>query len=140
MIAIHVGTFCWNFSHSQYYHCSLSGNEWLHWGFPPCGAKRHMDLMCTSRVSVQVKGTKQWRLHPLLEGTGLGNWTEVSSIPDLHLYNLYILVTWRLVTVWLLYLSVLGSSSIGGHPTAWRCSSLVPGLGARNEDSDWSIY
>ena len=30
------------------------GNEWVHWGYPPCGARRHMDLMCTSRISVQV--------------------------------------------------------------------------------------
>ena len=30
------------------------GNEWIHWGYPPCGARRHMDLMCTSRISVQV--------------------------------------------------------------------------------------
>ena len=41
-----------------------------------------MDLMLTSRVSVQVKGTKQWRLYPLLdheelEKTQLTNWTEV---------------------------------------------------------------
>ena len=33
---------------------AAGGNEWLHWGWAPCGAKRHMDLMCTSRISVQV--------------------------------------------------------------------------------------
>lgn len=33
---------------------AAGGNEWLHWGWSPCGAKRHMDLTCTSRMSVQV--------------------------------------------------------------------------------------
>ena len=54
----------------------LPGNEWLHWGHPPCGAKRHMDLMCTSRVSVQVAGRKRWWLYPVTEEAE-GNWTEV---------------------------------------------------------------
>ena len=55
----------------------LPGNEWLHWGHPPCGAKRHMDLMCTSRISVQVVGRKTWWLYPVTEA--VGNWTEVCA-------------------------------------------------------------
>ena len=59
-----------------------TGNEWIHWGHPPCGAKSHMDLMLTSRVSVQVKGSKHWRLYPLLDQQELqrerlSNWTKV---------------------------------------------------------------
>lgn len=46
-----------------------------------------MDLMCTSRVSVQVTGEKMWRLYPLIgtekeeEGVKeMGNWTEVDAV------------------------------------------------------------
>ena len=50
-----------------------------------------MDLMCTSRISVQVTGKKMWRLYPLIgtekeeeeeeEGVkGMGNWTEVDAM------------------------------------------------------------
>jgi len=35
-----------------------------------------MDLMCTSRVSVQVVGKKRWWLYPVTEEAE-GNWTEV---------------------------------------------------------------
>lgn len=61
------------------------GNEWVHWGNPPCGAKRHMDLMQTSRVSVQVHGSKHWRFYPLLteeelQDMSLSNWTKVSEV------------------------------------------------------------
>ena len=56
----------------------LPGNEWLHWGHPPCGAKRHMDLMCTSRISVQVVGRKTWWLYPVTE-EAVGDWTEVRA-------------------------------------------------------------
>ena len=74
-----------------------AGNEWLHWGYPPCGAQRHMDLMCTSRLSVQVKGTKKWRLYPLLsreelEQRGLGNWTEVHTHQVVEICNIYMYV------------------------------------------------
>jgi len=42
-----------------------------------------MDLMTTSRISVQVKGQKHWRLYPIvtkdeLQDMELMNWTEVS--------------------------------------------------------------
>ena len=49
--------------HLSYWYC-CPGNEWIHWGYPPCGAKRHVDLTCTSRVSVQLTGSKRWRLYP----------------------------------------------------------------------------
>ena len=39
---------------SENWVAAAGGNEWLHWGWSPCGAKRHMDLTCTSRISVQV--------------------------------------------------------------------------------------
>ena len=54
-----------------------------------------MDLMCTSRISVQVAGRKTWRLYPLVgteeegegeeeeeeeEVKGMGNWTEVDAV------------------------------------------------------------
>jgi hypothetical protein len=52
----------------------LRGNEWVHWGHPPCGAKRHMDLTCTARVSVQVRGRKRWRLYPLTTSPA---WSQV---------------------------------------------------------------
>ena len=74
-------------------HDDFLGNEWIHWGHPPCGAKRHMDLMRTSRVSVQVKGSKHWRLYPLLNEQqlnrlSLSNWSMVqfqimATIPKL---------------------------------------------------------
>ena len=35
-----------------------------------------MDLMCTSRVSVQVAGRKRWWLYPVTDEAE-GNWTEV---------------------------------------------------------------
>ena len=54
------------------------GNEWLHWGFPPCGAKRHMDIMCTSRLSVQVMGEKLWRLYPVTMATSTRHWNWTS--------------------------------------------------------------
>ena len=59
-----------------------AGNEWVHWGYPPCGAKKHMDLMQTSRVSVQIKGSKHWRLYSLMDSQELtklelANWTKV---------------------------------------------------------------
>ena len=61
------------------------GNEWVHWGYPPCGAKRHMDLMSTSRVSVQIRGTKHWRFYPILSENelshlSLSNWTKVRYV------------------------------------------------------------
>ena len=62
-------------------HCSLLiGNEWIHWGHPPCGAKRHMDLTCTSRVSVQIAGSKEWRLYPIVTGGESNFWKEVLVI------------------------------------------------------------
>ncbi|XP_065900488.1 uncharacterized protein [Dysidea avara] len=67
------------------------GNEWIHWGYPPCGARRHMDLMCTSRISVQVKGAKKWRLYPIVAGTDLdlhlSNWSEVLKPAEVTLWN-----------------------------------------------------
>eukprot|EP00731_Ephydatia_muelleri_P021588 Em0014g179a len=56
----------------------ITGNEWLHWGFPPCGAKRHMDIMCTSRLSVQVMGEKLWRLYPVTMATSTRHWNWTS--------------------------------------------------------------
>ena len=44
----------------------LRGNEWLHWGWSPSGARRHVDLMCSSRMSVQVRGQKRWKFYPLV--------------------------------------------------------------------------
>lgn len=60
----------------------VTGNEWLHWGFPPCGAKRHMDITCTSRLSVQVTGEKLWRLYPVTMATSTRyrNWTNEYTI------------------------------------------------------------
>lgn len=61
------------------FYVAFPGNEWLHWGFPPCGAKRHMDIMCTSRLSIQVTGEKLWRLYPVTTATSTRylNWTSV---------------------------------------------------------------
>ncbi|KAL5475073.1 hypothetical protein EMCRGX_G027127, partial [Ephydatia muelleri] len=62
----------------------ITGNEWLHWGFPPCGAKRHMDIMCTSRLSVQVMGEKLWRLYPVTMATSTRHWNWTSLLQPLQ--------------------------------------------------------
>lgn len=135
-----------------------TGNEWLHWGHPPCGAKRHMDLMCTSRISVQVTGKKMWRLYPLIgteeeeeKGEGvkrMGNWTEVNVLAWVYTCHTHIHThPHTLICTHILKHSLIhtytdahmhthtpthphtGTAPTGSHTAAGRCTCVVPRLG-----------
>eukprot|EP00118_Oscarella_pearsei_P012884 m.98257 g.98257 ORF g.98257 m.98257 type:complete len:287 (+) comp36974_c0_seq4:633-1493(+) len=62
-----------SFVPSAWWQAASGGNEWLHWGWAPSGAKRHVDLMCSSRMSVQVKGRKVWKFYPLTNDSGISS-------------------------------------------------------------------